>query len=60
MTFIEEPSKLGPYGAKGIAEIVLVPTAPAILNAVTDAIGIRFTSIPLTAEEIQQKLAQIQ
>ena len=52
MTFIEEPSKLGPYGAKGISEIVLVPTAPAILNAVTDAIGERFTKIPLSAEDI--------
>ena len=57
-TFLEEPSKLGPYGAKGIAEIVLVPTAPAILNAVTDAVGIRFTKIPLTAEEVQRKLSE--
>jgi len=56
--FLEEPSKLGPYGAKGIAEIVLVPTAPAILNAVTDAIGIRFTKIPLTAEEVLGKLSE--
>ena len=52
MTFLEEPSELGPYGAKGIAEIVMVPTAPAILNAVTDAIGERFTKIPLSAEDI--------
>jgi len=57
-TFLEEPSKLGPYGAKGIAEIVLVPTAPAILNAVTDALDIRFTKIPLTAEEVLEKIAQ--
>ena len=58
MTFIEEPSKLGPYGAKGISEIVLVPTAPAILNAVTDALSIRFTKIPLTAEEVLRELAE--
>jgi len=56
-TFLEEPSKLGPYGAKGIAEIVLVPTAPAILNAVTDAVGIRYTKIPLTAEEVLLEIA---
>lgn len=56
-TFLEEPSKLGPYGAKGIAEIVLVPTAPAILNAVTDAVGIRYTKIPLTAEEVLLEMA---
>ena len=50
--FLEVPSKLGPYGAKGIAEIVLVPTAPAIINAVADAIGERFTKIPLRPEDI--------
>jgi CO/xanthine dehydrogenase Mo-binding subunit len=56
-TFLEKPSKLGPYGAKGIAEIVLVPTAPAILNAVADAVGIRITTIPLTAEEVLRNLS---
>lgn len=57
-TFLEVPSELGPYGAKGIAEIVLVPTAPAILNAVTDAIGERFTKIPLKPEDIiRRKIA---
>ena len=50
--FLEVPSKLGPYGAKGIAEIVLVPTAPAIINAVADAIGERFTKIPLSSEDV--------
>ena len=54
--FIEEPSQLGPYGAKGIAEIVLVPTAPAITNAVADAIGERFTRIPLRAEDIKGRI----
>lgn len=55
-TILEEPGSLGPYGAKGIAELVLVPTAPAILNAVYDAIGERFTNIPLSAEDVLRRL----
>jgi len=51
-TCLESPGTVGPYGTKGVAEIVLVPTAPAILNAVFDAIGERFTKIPLTAEDV--------
>lgn len=57
-TCLEVPGKIGPYGAKGIAEMVLVPTAPAILNAVYDAIGERFTKIPLTAEDVYRRLSK--
>ena len=38
---IEDPSSVGPYGAKGIGEQAVIPTAPAILNAIHDAIGVR-------------------
>ncbi len=38
---IEDPSPIGPFGAKGIGEQAVIPTAPAILNALHDAIGIR-------------------
>ena len=55
-TTIEEPGFIGPYGAKGIAEIVVIPTAPAIVNAVYDAIGERFTKIPLTPEAVLRRL----
>jgi CO/xanthine dehydrogenase Mo-binding subunit len=55
-TILEVPSVIGPYGAKGIAEVVIVPTAPAILNAVYDAIGERFTKIPLSAEDVAMRL----
>ncbi len=55
-TCLEKPGTVGPYGAKGIGEIVLLPTAPAILNAVYDAIGERFTKIPLSAEDILMRL----
>ncbi|CAA7600821.1 Molybdopterin-binding domain of aldehyde dehydrogenase [Acididesulfobacillus acetoxydans] len=46
----EEPS--GPYGAKGVGEPALVPTAAAIANAVADALGIRLYDLPLTPEKI--------
>jgi CO/xanthine dehydrogenase Mo-binding subunit len=55
-TPIEEPGHIGPYGAKGIAEMVLTPTAPAILNAVYDAIGERFTRVPLTPEAVLRRI----
>jgi len=42
----------GPYGAKGVGEAVLVPTAAAIGNAIRDASGKRLTSIPFTPEDI--------
>lgn len=49
---IEEPEPSGPYGAKGVGEPALVPTAAAIANAVADALGIRFYDLPLTPERV--------
>jgi CO/xanthine dehydrogenase Mo-binding subunit len=49
---LEIPEPLGPHGAVGIGEPSLMPTAPAIVNAVSDAIGIRLTQIPLTPERV--------
>jgi CO/xanthine dehydrogenase Mo-binding subunit len=49
---VEDYSNEGPYGAKGVGEPSLIPAAPAILNAVYDAIGIRFTELPLTADVV--------
>ncbi|NMR95735.1 xanthine dehydrogenase family protein molybdopterin-binding subunit, partial [Vibrio parahaemolyticus] len=40
---IEDPEFTGPYGAKGIGEPVTIPVAPAILNAIYDAINVRIT-----------------
>lgn len=53
---LEEPEPLGPYGARGIAEIVLSPTAAALMNAIYDAIEVRFDRIPVTAEMVLQML----
>ncbi len=49
---LEVPEASGPYGAKGIGEIPLVPTAPAVANAVNDAVGVRVTKLPITPERI--------
>ena len=43
---VEDPEPLGPYGAKGVGEPALVATAPAILNAIHDATGVRLLEVP--------------
>lgn len=49
---IEEPESSGPYGAKGVGEPALVPTAAAIANAVADAIGVRIYDLPMSPERV--------
>jgi CO/xanthine dehydrogenase Mo-binding subunit len=56
--FIETDDKHGPFGAKGVGEPGLVPTAPAIANAVYDAIGVRIRDLPITPEKILAGLAK--
>ncbi len=53
---IEDPEPLGPYGAKGIGEPALIPTAPAILNAIHHATGIRLRRIPATPDRVRAAL----
>lgn len=48
----------GPYRAKGIAETVMVATAPAITNAIHDATGIRIRKIPATSEYIYKLIKE--
>jgi len=50
---IEDPSSVGPFGAKGIGEQAVIPTAPAILNAIHDAIGVRIYKIPATPDRVR-------
>ncbi|MFZ0201332.1 MAG: xanthine dehydrogenase family protein molybdopterin-binding subunit [Candidatus Sulfotelmatobacter sp.] len=55
--FFEELGNVyGAYGAKGIGELPMDGPAPAILNAVEDALGIRFNSIPLLPEDVMDAL----
>jgi xanthine dehydrogenase molybdenum-binding subunit len=49
---LEYPEYDGPYGAKGLAEICLVPTAPAVANAVFDAVHVRVKDLPITPEKV--------
>lgn len=49
---VEHPNELGPFGAKGIGEPPIIPAAPAIRNAVWDALGIKMNTIPLTAQRV--------
>jgi CO/xanthine dehydrogenase Mo-binding subunit len=49
----------GPLGAKPIGESPIIPISPALGNAVADATGIRFTSLPLSADRIFAQLAEV-
>jgi len=49
---VEVPDPNGPFGAKGIGESALIPVAPAIANAVYDAVGVRIKDLPIKAEKI--------
>nr|MBA2338638.1 molybdopterin-dependent oxidoreductase [Acidimicrobiia bacterium] len=49
---VESNDPLGPYGAKGIGEHALVPTAPSILNALRDAIGVGIRTLPATPDRV--------
>lgn len=50
---IEDPSSMGPSGAKGIGEQALIPTAPAILSAIHDAAGVRIRRVPATPDRVR-------
>jgi CO/xanthine dehydrogenase Mo-binding subunit/aerobic-type carbon monoxide dehydrogenase small subunit (CoxS/CutS family) len=53
---IEDPSPIGPFGAKGIGEQAVIPTAPAILNAIHHATGVRMRRIPATPDRIREAI----
>jgi CO/xanthine dehydrogenase Mo-binding subunit/aerobic-type carbon monoxide dehydrogenase small subunit (CoxS/CutS family) len=55
---IEDPEPLGPWGAKGIGEPALIPTAPAILNAIHDATGVRLRHVPATPDRVRAALKE--
>ena len=55
---IEDREPLGPYGAKGVGEPALVATAPAILNALHHATGIRVKTIPATPDRVRLAILQ--
>ena len=50
--WVETDDPRGPYGAKGLGEMGLVPTAAAVSNAIYDATGARLVQIPMTPERV--------
>jgi CO/xanthine dehydrogenase Mo-binding subunit len=54
--FVEDREPLGPFGAKGIGEPALVPTAPAIFNAIHHATGVRLYEAPATPHRVRAAL----
>jgi CO/xanthine dehydrogenase Mo-binding subunit len=53
---VEHPTREGPYGAKGVGEIAGIPTAPAITNAIYNAVGVRIDRLPADHEFIWDAL----
>jgi aldehyde oxidoreductase len=53
---VEVPDPEGPFGAKGLGEHVLIPTAPAILNAIRHATGVLVTKVPATPTRVLEAI----
>ncbi len=58
MCFVETNDPAGPFGAKGVGEPGLVPTAPALASAIWDAVGVRINDLPITPEKIVRALRE--
>jgi xanthine dehydrogenase molybdenum-binding subunit len=56
--FIEEETRDGPYGAKGVGELASIPTAPAIINAIYNATGVRCYALPAKKQWLKAQLAE--
>ncbi|MEV3966457.1 aldehyde oxidase, partial [Nocardia sp. NPDC050193] len=57
---VASTDSVGPLRSKGMAECCINPVAPALANAVHDATGVRFRSLPLTPDRIWSRLAERQ
>ena len=58
VAFVETGDGFGPFGAKGVGEPGLVPTAPAIANAIHDAVGVWVRDLPITPDKVLAALAE--
>lgn len=56
--FIETPEETGPFGARGLGEHGTIGVAPAIANALKDALGLDFCTLPITPDKIMQDLKE--
>ncbi len=55
---LESGTGVGPFGAKGIGEPALTPAAPAVANAVADALGVRIPELPLTPKRVLEAVGK--
>ncbi|MCZ6695173.1 MAG: molybdopterin-dependent oxidoreductase, partial [Acidobacteria bacterium] len=53
---VEDPDPNGPFGAKEVGQGPLLPIAPAVANAVHDAVGVRIDEVPITPEKVLRAL----
>jgi CO/xanthine dehydrogenase Mo-binding subunit len=58
-TFVETTFPNGPFGAKNLAEPVMIATTPAIANAVYHAVGVRCRSFPISVEWLHDQITEI-
>ncbi len=56
---VEDPTRDGPYGAKGVGEISTMPTAPAIINAVYNACGVRLKRMPVDQDALSREIRKL-
>jgi xanthine dehydrogenase molybdenum-binding subunit len=56
IAFVESNELSGPFGAKGLGQTGTLAVAPAVANAIREAIGVRFTALPFTAERVWKGL----
>lgn len=55
---VEKPESTGPFGAKGVGEVVMDGVAPAVAAAIYDAVGIRLSTLPITPEKVIDALRE--
>jgi CO/xanthine dehydrogenase Mo-binding subunit len=55
---LEDPDPVGPLGVKGIGEPAMIPTIPAVMNAIYDAVGVRVTALPATPERLLEAMKE--
>jgi CO/xanthine dehydrogenase Mo-binding subunit len=58
VSLVSAPHRDGPYGAKGMGETQISPTAPAIGNAIYNAVGVRIKDLPITREKVFKALKE--
>lgn len=58
LVFVETQDEFGPFGAKGVGEAGMIPTAPAIANAIFDAVGVRIRDLPITPQKVLRALRE--